>query len=58
MCKVYLKMSEEEILNNDLRDIFELVRVHQEFNKAINESGKNEEIDYVTEEKYIDDIII
>jgi len=52
-------MSEDEILNNDLKDIFELVRVHQEFNKAASgEQSPNEKTDYSTEEKYIDDILI
>lgn len=51
-------MSESEIMNNDLKDIFELVRVHQEFNNAITQKSPDEKPDYTTEEKYIDDIVI
>nr|WP_297936519.1 hypothetical protein [uncultured Lachnoclostridium sp.] len=50
-------MSEEEILQNDLRYIFELVRVHKDFNKVPDKNDKKSNVpDYTQEEKFIDEI--
>ena len=57
MCRVFLNMSEEEILQNDLRYIFELVRVHKDFNKVPDKNDKKSNVpDYTQEEKFIDEI--
>ena len=44
-------MSNEEILNSDLRYIFELIRVHKELNSVSDKPQKKQE-----EEVYIDNI--
>lgn len=54
-------MSEAEILQHDLRYIFELVRVHKEFNAVPNKDKKSEyseKQDYTSQDKFIDDIVL